>query len=48
MGMEILILKKAVKYASLKMLMEISGKDPLGFTNLSCSKGLKKLKDSTF
>jgi hypothetical protein len=30
MGLEILILKKAVEYASFKMLMGISGKDPAG------------------
>jgi hypothetical protein len=30
MGLEILILKKAAEYASFKMLMEISGKDPIG------------------
>jgi hypothetical protein len=30
MGLEILILKKATKYASFKMLMGISGKDPAG------------------
>jgi len=30
MGMGILILKKASKYASLKMLMDISGKDHAG------------------
>jgi hypothetical protein len=30
MGMEILILKKVVEYASLKMLMEIIGKDHAG------------------
>jgi hypothetical protein len=30
MGMGILILKKASKYASLKMLMDISGKDHTG------------------
>ncbi len=28
MELEILILKKVAEYASLKMLMEISGKDP--------------------
>jgi hypothetical protein len=30
MELEILILKKAVEYASFKMLMEISGKDHVG------------------
>jgi hypothetical protein len=30
MGMGTLILKKAVEYASLKMLMDISGKDHAG------------------
>jgi len=29
MGLEILILIKAIEYASLKMLMEINGKDPV-------------------
>jgi hypothetical protein len=30
MGLEILILKKAAEYASFRMLMGISGKDPVG------------------
>jgi hypothetical protein len=30
MGLEILILKKAAEYASFRMLMGISGKDPAG------------------
>ncbi len=30
MGLEILILKKAIEYASIKMMMGISGKDPVG------------------
>ncbi len=30
MGMEILILKKAAEYASLKVLMGINGKDHIG------------------
>jgi len=29
-GLEILILKKATEYASFRMLMGISGKDPVG------------------
>jgi hypothetical protein len=31
MGLEIFVLKKAAEYALLKMLMEISGKDPTRF-----------------
>jgi len=41
MGLEILILKKATKYASFRMLMGINGKDP---TRIYKSNTLHKIK----
>jgi hypothetical protein len=48
MEMEILILKKAVGYASLKMLMDISGKDHAGSYRCIMFYKTKKAKGLNF
>lgn len=48
MGLEILILKKATEYASLKMLMEISGKDPIWIYKSIMFSRIKETKGFNF
>jgi hypothetical protein len=48
MEMEVLILKKATGYASLKMLMDISGKDPIGIYRSIMFYRTKKIEGFNF
>jgi len=48
MGLKILSLKKAAGYASFRMLMGISGKDPAEIYKLSHSTKSKELRDLAF
>jgi predicted membrane channel-forming protein YqfA (hemolysin III family) len=48
MGLEILILKKAAKYASFRMLMGISGKDLVGIYKSITLHKIKRAKGLSF